>query len=361
VSTAVVSPKVTVVTPTKNRLKLLCEAIASVRAQTFEAWEHIIVDDGSDDGTVEELERLSRDDSRIRFIRRTGDRGGANFCRNIGIVEAAAEFVVFLDSDDLLMEHCLARRVEVLQRNLDIDFAVFQARIFTKTPGDSNATFDQELCGDDLLRFLLFENPWIITGPIWRKSVLKKLKGFDESLPRRQDIDLHLRAILLGCRYLRFTDADHYVRWQYDPGKVSQRPYSPGDFNAVLDFSAKLESMVAAYPGMSWTRQRALCNQYLILAESCVRAGSLSSGLTAWRRMRARKLGPGFLYLTGALLLVAQAVGPTRRLGERVTHKWKGWMRLRTNPELLPGQKMIPPTANRAQTTWIGSKSPRHS
>jgi teichuronic acid biosynthesis glycosyltransferase TuaG len=50
-------PVISVITPTKNRLALLCETIDSVQAQTFSAWEHIIVDDGSEDGTEEEVLR----------------------------------------------------------------------------------------------------------------------------------------------------------------------------------------------------------------------------------------------------------------------------------------------------------------
>src|ERR1700693_4373600 len=93
---------VAVITPTKNRLKLLCEAIDSVQRQSFEAWEYIIVDDGSDDGTREEVARRAATDPRIRYVRRAGKRSGANVCRNIGVAESSGEFIVFLDSDDLL-------------------------------------------------------------------------------------------------------------------------------------------------------------------------------------------------------------------------------------------------------------------
>ena len=56
---SVVPPMVAIITPTKNRLELLCETMNSVQAQTFDAWEHIVVDDGSDDGTAEEVQRRS--------------------------------------------------------------------------------------------------------------------------------------------------------------------------------------------------------------------------------------------------------------------------------------------------------------
>jgi len=61
-------PTVSVITPTKNRLKLLCETMDSVAAQSFKAWEHIVVDDGSGDGTCEEVARLAASDARIRYV-----------------------------------------------------------------------------------------------------------------------------------------------------------------------------------------------------------------------------------------------------------------------------------------------------
>ena len=81
---------VAVITPTKNRLKLLCETMDSVQRQSFDAWEYIVVDDGSDDRTSEEVTRRMAADSRIRYIQRTGERSGANVCRNIGIGESSA-------------------------------------------------------------------------------------------------------------------------------------------------------------------------------------------------------------------------------------------------------------------------------
>src|SRR5260370_14438416 len=100
-STSLVSPVVSVITPTKNRLRLLCEAMDSVTSQGFGAWEHLVVDDGSTDGTAEEVERRGKADPRIRYIKRIGDTSGGNVCRNIGVRESRAEFIVFLDSDDL--------------------------------------------------------------------------------------------------------------------------------------------------------------------------------------------------------------------------------------------------------------------
>jgi glycosyltransferase involved in cell wall biosynthesis len=329
--------KVAVITPTKNRRVMLAEAIASVRAQTCGDWEHWIVDDGSDDGTEELVRQLAAEDARVRFLKRNGDRCGANVCRNLAVHATSAEFIVFLDSDDLLEPDCLERRVQVMGRNADLDFATFQTSVFENTPGDLGRQLNPELLGDDLLRFLFFECPWIITGPVWRKASLLRLGLFDESLLSWQDVDLHIRAIAAGSRYLRFPEVDHHIRWQFESTKISiEQRRSPRHLEAASGILEKFERLVSEGPGMNWVRQRALCSLYFFVAERWIAAGSLSAALRSWRQIRRRPLGSRALHLSGAALLVIQALGaPGRRLGGRIAHKWKGCTRLRTNPELV--------------------------
>jgi glycosyltransferase involved in cell wall biosynthesis len=331
------TPLISVITPTKNRIELLCEAMDSVQRQNFDEWEHLVVDDGSDDGTTEEVTKRATADHRIRYLQRTGEKSGASVCRNIGISESGAEFIVFLDSDDLLAPACLARRVELMQRNLDLDFATFQTAVFRDTPGDLRREWDTELLGDDLLRFLFFECPWIITGPVWRRTSLLRLGLFDESLLSWQDMDLHIRALTAGFRYLRFPEVDHHVRWQFEATKVSiEQRRSPRHLEAANEIVQKFERLVREGPGMNWVRQRALCSLYFFIAQHSVAAGSFSGALRSWKEIRRRRLGSRVLHLSGAGLLAFQAVGvPGRHVDGRLANKWKGWMRLRTNPELV--------------------------
>jgi glycosyltransferase involved in cell wall biosynthesis len=309
----------------------------SVRAQTFAAWEHIIVDDGSSDGTCEEVSSPMASDSRIRYLRSTGDKSGASVCRNIGVKASKAEFIVFLDSDDLLSPDCLARRVKIMQRNSDLDFATFQTAVFQEKLGDLNKVWDREVLGDDLLRFLFFECPWIITSPIWRRRSLLRLGLFDETLLSWQDIDLHVRALTSGFRYLRFPEIDHHVRWQFEPTKVSiEQRRSPQHLEAAIEIVEKFEHLVREGPGMTWVRQRALCGLYFFIAEHLVAARKSTAALRSWNQVRRRHLGSGFLHLSGASVLILQILGiPSHNVDGRLANKWKGWMRLRTNPQLL--------------------------
>lgn len=331
------APLVTVITPTKNRRALLCETMNSVQRQTFAAWEHIVVDDGSDDGTAEEVRSRGEADPRVRYLPRTGDRAGANVCRNQGLAAANAELVVFLDSDDLLDPHCLARRVEIMARNADVDFIVSGMGTFVKIPGDLGRRQPVDVLGDDLVSFLFFEIPWQTTGPTWRRAALLRLGGFDESLPSWQDVDLHVRALAAGLRYLRFAEIDYHMRWQESSEKVSTlQRRMPDHFRAAEKMLVKFEDVVRQGPGMSWIRQRALCSLYFFLAERWVDAGRRSDALRCWRLVRTRALGTTSLYLFGAAILTVQGLGAVgQKLGRWIGHKWKGWARLRTNAELV--------------------------
>lgn len=330
-------PLISVITPTRNRLELLRETMESVAAQTLAAWEHLVVDDGSDDGTAEAVAARVAADPRVRYLVRTGEAAGASVCRNLGLRESRGQLVVFLDSDDLLAPQALARRVEVMARNQDLDFATFQTGVFLETVGDLGRELSPGMLGDDLLRFLFLDVPWQTTAPTWRRGAIEALGGFDEALPSWQDVDLHVRAICGGLRYLRLPEVDHHMRWQFEATKVSiEQRRSPRHLAAADSVLQKFEQVVRAGPGMTWSRQRALCSLYYFVAEHWVAAGHASSGLQTWRQIRRRGLGSPLLHLSGAALLRLAALGgPWRGLAERIAHKWKGWMRLRAEPELV--------------------------
>ena len=331
-------PIVSVITPTKDRIALLQEAMDSVVVQTFGDWEHLVIDDGSTDGTTGMVAERTSTDPRIRLFKRKGDARGASVCRNLGLHEARGRYVVFLDSDDILEPGCLERRVAIMDRNSDLCFATFCSAAFVKQRDDvEGGGYSRDLQGDDLLRFLYFENPWVITSPIWRRRTLVELGGFDEALPSWQDLDLHIRAITRGLRYLRYPEVDNLVRWQFEETKVSvEQRRSPRHLFAAQRLLAKFEQLIEEGPGMSWVRRRALGGLYFFLAEHWIYAGQRSNALMVWGESRRRGLIPLGVHLTGGLLLMMLSVGgQAAEAAKRIIHKWRGWTRMRTNPELI--------------------------
>lgn len=99
-----------IIMPAYNAEKFIEFSIKSVLAQTVSSWELVIVDDGSYDETVDICKKYSEKDNRIKIVR--CKNSGVSNARNIGISYATGEYIVFLDSDDSLIENC----IEIYQR-----------------------------------------------------------------------------------------------------------------------------------------------------------------------------------------------------------------------------------------------------
>jgi glycosyltransferase involved in cell wall biosynthesis len=94
--------------------------------QSYTNWEAIVIDDNSTDNTVEAIELMASKDTRITVVvKKENIIKGAASSRNIGMDKSNGDFIIFLDSDDVLAEFALERRVKVLLNNPNIDFAVF--------------------------------------------------------------------------------------------------------------------------------------------------------------------------------------------------------------------------------------------
>ena len=201
---------VSVIIPTKNRCDLLRETLDSLRSQTYSDWEALVVDDGSEDGTIEMLE--SSADERIRFFKRDRTPAGAPVCRNIGVENAQGEYLVFLDSDDLLLPHALENRVSIMQKNPELDFAAYVGKMFVSSPGDRGELWNIPTDRPDFERFLGLDVAWCITGPIWRAGFFQHVGAWDESLACGQDSELHLRALSYDPNYQYCAEVDHAIR-----------------------------------------------------------------------------------------------------------------------------------------------------
>ena len=103
-----------VIVPVHNEMPHLTETIGSALAQEFTDFEVIAIDDGSSDGSGEELERLARSDDRLIVIRQPGS-GWPGGPRNRGLERASGRYVFFLDGDDKLEPYGLGTMVEAFE------------------------------------------------------------------------------------------------------------------------------------------------------------------------------------------------------------------------------------------------------
>lgn len=208
------SKLISIIVPSFNRADLIAETLNSVFSQTYQKWECIIVDDGSSDNTIDIINSFIEKDSRFSFIERNRFPKGAPTCRNIGLDFSNGEFIIYLDSDDILAPYCLEQRINKFSVHFDMDFLVFKSLLFVDKPFSNGFYWNIDNEENDLSRFIKLDALWQTSGPIYKKEFLLKMKGFKEDLLFWQDYDLHLRCILKKGMYLKFFDSpvDVYIR-----------------------------------------------------------------------------------------------------------------------------------------------------
>ena len=181
-------PLISVILPTFNRLQYLPDAVASVCAQTFQDWELLIADDGSDAETRAYLQALE-DPPRIRLIL-LAHSGKPAVVRNAALREARGQYVAFMDSDDVWMPQKLSIQMAAL-----------------RTQGECAWSHTTFVLVDDrgARREMPAANGWVL-GPLLRtetvialpsvvasRALLRQVGDFDESLTMCEDYDLWLR------------------------------------------------------------------------------------------------------------------------------------------------------------------------
>lgn len=180
--------------PNYNGSAHLAQSIRSVLSQTFREWELLLVDDRSTDESVALANATAGGDERVSVLRNDQDAKGGSVCRNIGLRKATGEFLVFMDSDDLLEPECLAGRVRVMEQG-EMDAAVFAMRNFRQSIGDEDSYWRPVKRGA-LEGFLSHRIPWQTMCPIWRREFVLRQDGFNEQYPRLQDVEFHTRCLL---------------------------------------------------------------------------------------------------------------------------------------------------------------------
>jgi glycosyltransferase involved in cell wall biosynthesis len=186
------APEITVVIPTRNRWPMLRRALDGAFGQEGVDAEIIAIDDGSVDETPQRLSEI--DEPRLRVVRHEVSRDVAR-ARNRGIQEASAEWVAFLDDDDLWSPNKL--RTQLACVAAERASWVYSAGVLLNAQRKAVAEL-RPPSPDDLLRLLLTTNvmPGGSSNVVARTELVRSVGGFDESLAQLADWDLWIR---LAC------------------------------------------------------------------------------------------------------------------------------------------------------------------
>jgi glycosyltransferase involved in cell wall biosynthesis len=186
-------PKISVLMPTFNSGPFLQEAIESILNQSFEDFELIIVDDGSNDGSADLLEKYASKDRRIRIIGNARNMGIV-FSLNRGLEECQGEYIVRMDADDISSKNRLERQIQVMESNPGIA-ALGAALSYIDASGNELGVIRRCTVNRSLIR----QNPLLHPTVIIRKSYLMRHRlGYLERYRYAEDYFLWLQLSKVG-------------------------------------------------------------------------------------------------------------------------------------------------------------------
>lgn len=323
-------PRVSFVIPAFNVRKFVLESVASALNQSFRDIEVLLIDDGSSDGTIDELRGI--DDRRLRILRNDRNRGIV-YSRNRGIQEAAGEFIAFLDADDIALPDRIGAQVEFLEQNPQVGLvgggAVLidgQGREFSRIlPPHGESRIIEEI---------FTRNCFICSTVTIRTKVARSLGGFRQEAHYVEDYDLWMRAAL---RYRLENLSMPFAKYRIHRGQVSISRFKPARIRADA-------SRIAAYNdgverGVIGTEVR--CPVLSRRQCLCGLDPSVGADLRRWSRtyraigdkIGARRISlSALLYSPLSLGLYVEIVSPSAYMAMSGTRVWNlarwYWLRL---------------------------------
>lgn len=231
---------ISVVVPVYNRINVLERCVKSIQAQSFLAHEIILVDDGSTDGSTELCFSLSRKDKRIKCVHIPHQ--GASAARNAGLIHAKGDYIIFLDSDDVISSDMLQRMYDnINQTGAEISCCRFKlednSTPFVSTRGQLEVlnvreAFEKMLLNDNdlgygvstgtkLIKRSLLMEPYPLyfredvtfgEDAMWIVELLERVTNvaMDSSVMMRYSVDCENSI----CRTIPITERIKHTRWK---------------------------------------------------------------------------------------------------------------------------------------------------
>lgn len=281
-----VSPQVSVVIPAYNAAETIEETLSSVVGQTYANLDIIVVDDGSKDDTASIVNERRLKDPRIRLIRKSN--GGVSSARNVGIEESTAEFVAFLDADDLWHSTKISKQMAAMARRGADTALIYSPCRFI----DMNSMVLRPLPhfgaeGWVLVRHLHSNIVANGSAILVRKSALHEIGGYatwlrDTGAEGCEDL---LAQLQIAARYQFGTVSEYLVGYRQRPGGLSTHAeaMARSGIMVVKDVLKECED-IPDFPGSE------LLNRYeRRLLKICLRKGHFSEAARLFRDQLKRQ------------------------------------------------------------------------
>ncbi len=206
-----VNQKVSVLISAYNAEHYIEAAVNSIRQQTWKQLEIIICDDCSQDKTWTILERIAKEDSRIKLLKNEKNSFAA-YSRNRCLEIAEGEFIAIQDADDISALNRIETLVKALQEHEEYDFISCAEALFTNDPSNIYRTVDHKPFPQkkDFLRGMCFCH----AATLFRRRALVSVGGYpiDKKIQRHEDYMMFMNLYAQGYRGMNLTDCLYFYR-----------------------------------------------------------------------------------------------------------------------------------------------------
>ena len=193
-----------IIVPVYNSEEYLDKCIQSILKQTYSTFEVILVDDGSKDKSLQICKEYANTDNRVKVL--SFDNAGVSAARNRGIEEARGQYIVFIDSDDIVDKRLLEKLADSKADLVSIGFDDYD---YSSCPIEKFCFEDEfEIKSDsDILSFINRTGSTFVWAKRYKKSIIDLYNiRFEESLPFSEDI-------VFNNEYILHTNSLQYISY----------------------------------------------------------------------------------------------------------------------------------------------------
>ena len=203
--------KISLIIPTYNDGYTLKDAIISASKSSYPIHEIIIVDDGSTNEVPKSIVKSLVGSVNMPLIYLRKDNGGPSSARNLGIYSSKAEWIAFLDSDDIMLPNSIVSKFNHLDNCKDDNVSGIYGSFIWSSSNKTQPFIKnyESISRNDI--GIMGKVPGGAPSFIFKRDALIDIDGFDESLTFNEDFDLLLRLIKSG-HYLIGTDEPGFIR-----------------------------------------------------------------------------------------------------------------------------------------------------
>lgn len=224
------SGKISVIIPVHNAEKYIDKAVQSVMEQNYTNWELLLIENGSEDASLDICKKNAEKDSRIQVLKEKNK--GAGSARNTGLCSAEGEYIVFIDADDYLPDKSVFQRYMNIAKQIRADIIVsnyvrlWNGKILPAAGHDSFSVYSPD---SEEFRFRGFFSVGTLSyvwGKLYRKSFLDQNRIAFSEYPYAEDKLFNMQCYVCGAKYAFIEQIGNVYRKNEDSVSYKYNPES---------------------------------------------------------------------------------------------------------------------------------------